>query len=54
MKIPIKRELQQMASNHLLDIDFKNFMKLYKEYTKEPYLFLVNKATFIIRQSITI
>ena len=54
MKIPIKRELQQMASNHLLDIDFKNFMRLYKEYTKEPYLFLVNKATFIIRQSITI
>ena len=54
MKIPIKRELQQMASNHLLDIDFKNFMKLYKEYTKESYLFLVNKATFIIRQSITI
>ena len=42
MKIPDKRELQQIASNHSSDIDFKDFMKLYKEYTKEPYLFLVN------------
>ena len=41
MKIPIKRELQQIASNHLSDIDFKDFMKLYKDYTKEPYSFLV-------------
>ena len=32
MKIPKKRELQQIAPNHLSDIDFKNFMKLYKEY----------------------
>ena len=31
MEIP--RELQQTASNHLSDIDFKDFMKLYKEYT---------------------
>ena len=27
------------------DIDFKDFMKLYKEYTKEPYSFLVNDTT---------
>ena len=37
MKISNKRELQQMESNHSSDIDFKDFMKLYKEYTKEPY-----------------
>ena len=37
MNIPNKRELQQIASNHSFDIDFKNLMKLYKEYTKEPY-----------------
>ena len=37
MKFPNKRELQQIASNHSSDIDFKDFMKLYKEYTKEPY-----------------
>ena len=42
MKIPNKRELQQIAINHSSDIDFKNFMKIYKKYTKEPYSFLVN------------
>ena len=42
MKIPNKRELQQIALNHLSDIDFKGFMKIYKKYTKEPYSFLVN------------
>ena len=45
MKIPNKRELQQVASNHSCDIDFKDFMKLYKDYTKEPYLLLVNDTT---------
>ena len=34
-----------MASNHLSGTDFKDFMKLYKEYTKEPYSFLVNDTT---------
>ena len=28
MKIPNKRELQQIASNHSSDIDFKDFVKL--------------------------
>ena len=32
MKIPNKSELWQIASNHSSDIDFKDFMKLYKEY----------------------
>ena len=45
MKIPNKRELQQIASNYLSGIDFKDFMKLYKEYIKAPYLFLVNDTT---------
>ena len=40
MEIPNIRELQQVASNHSSDFDFKDCMKLYKEYTKEPYLFL--------------
>ena len=30
MKIPNKRELQQIAVNHSFDIDFKVFMKIYK------------------------
>ena len=45
MKILNKRELQQIALNHSLDIDFKDFMKIYKQYTAEPYYFLVNDAT---------
>ena len=46
MKIPGKRELQQIASNHSSDIDFKDFLKFYKDYTKEPYSFLVSDTTF--------
>ena len=45
IKIPVKRELQQIASNNLSDIDFKELMKLYKDYTKKPYSFLVNYTT---------
>ena len=45
MKIPNKRELQQIALNHLSDIDFKYFMKIYKRCTPEPYSFLVNDTT---------
>ena len=39
MKIPNKRELQQIALNHSSDIDFKDFMKIYKKCTAEPYSF---------------
>ena len=42
MKIPNKRELQQITLNHSLDIDFKDFMKIFKKYVTEPYSFLVN------------
>ena len=45
MKIPSKRELQQIALNHSSDIDFKDFMKIYKKCTAEPYSFLVNDTT---------
>ena len=45
MKIPNNIELQQIASNHSSDIDFNDFMKLYKDYTKEPYSLLVNDTT---------
>ena len=40
--IPNNRELQQIALNHLSDIDFKDFMKVYKKCAAEPYSFLVN------------
>ena len=45
MKIPNKRELQQIALNHSSDIDFKDFMNIFKKCTKEPYSFLVNDTT---------
>ena len=47
LKIPNKRELQQIASNHSSDIIFKDLMKLYKNYAKEPYSFLVNDMTLL-------
>ena len=45
MKIPNKRELQQTALNHSSDIDFKDFMKIFKKYIAEPYSFLVDDTT---------
>ena len=37
MKIPSKREFKQTAFNHALDIDFQDFMNLYKKCTAKPY-----------------
>ena len=45
MEIPNKRELQQIALNHSSDIDFEDFMNIYKKCTKEPYSFLVKDTT---------
>ena len=45
MKIPNKRELQQITINHSSDIDFKDFMNLYKKCTAKPYSFLVSYTT---------
>ena len=45
MKIPNKIKLQQIVSNHSSDIEFKDFIKLYKDYTKKPFSFLVSDAT---------
>ena len=40
MKINNKRELQNIAINHSADIDYQNFMIIYRELSKEPYNFL--------------
>ena len=45
IKILNKRDLQQIAINHSSDIDSKDFMKIYKKYTRESYSFLVNDTT---------
>ena len=45
MKINNNRELQNIAIDHLADIDYKDFMKIYGECTKEPYNFLTIDTT---------
>ena len=45
MKVPNKRELQQIGFNHSSDFDFQDFMNLYKEFTAAPCSFLVIDTT---------
>ena len=45
MKIPNKRELQQVAINHSSDISAEDFINIHKKYTAKPYSFLVNDTT---------
>ena len=45
MKIPNKRELKQIALNHSSDIGLKDFTKIYRKCTPEPYYFLLNDTT---------
>ena len=45
MKINNKRELQNIAINHSADIDYKDFMKIYRECTKDRFNFLTIDTT---------
>ena len=45
MKIPNKRELRQIVFHHSSDIDFQDFINLYKKFTSKPYSFLVIDTT---------
>ena len=45
MKINNKRELQNIAINHHADINYQDFMKIYRECTKQPYNFLTIDTT---------
>ena len=45
MKINNKRELQNIANDHSADIDYNDFVKIYREYAKEPYFFLTIDTT---------
>ena len=40
-----KRELQNIAINHSADIDYKDFLKIYRYCTKEPFNFLTIDTT---------
>ena len=52
MKINNKRELQKIAINHSAYIDNKDFMKIYKECTREPYNLLTIDTTLPMRDSL--
>ena len=45
MKIPNKRQLQQIAFNHSSVFEFKDFMNLNKKYTLKLYSFSVIDGT---------
>ena len=45
MKINNKRELQNTAINHSADIDYQDFIKIYRECKKKPYNFLTIDTT---------
>ena len=45
MKTDSKRELQTSAINHSADIDYNDFIKIYRDCTKESYYFLTIYTT---------
>ena len=45
MKIHNRRKLQQTAIDHSADIDYKDFLKIYRNCTKDPYPFLTIDTT---------
>ena len=44
-KLKNQRELQNIAINHSADLDYKDFIKIYRICTKEPFNFLTNDTT---------
>ena len=49
MKINKKRELQNIAINRFIDIDYQDFIKTYRQCTKEPYDFLTINTSDILK-----
>ena len=45
MRIPNKRELQQIAFNHSSNIDFQDFLYPYKKFLAKPYSFFIIYTT---------
>ena len=45
LKINNRKEWQNIAINHSADIDYKDFVKIYRDCTKEPYNFLTIDTT---------
>ena len=54
-KTPNKREIQQILLKDSSDIEFKDFMKLCKDYIKKtPFSVLVNDTTLTLNNPLTI
>ena len=45
MEINHRKELQNIAINHSADIDYKDFIKMFRECTKEPFNVLAINTT---------
>ena len=48
LKIPNKWECKQITLHNSSDIDFNDFMNLYKKYFTKPYSFLVADVTLAL------
>ena len=48
MKIDNKRELQNIATNHSVDIDYKDLLKIYRNCTKVLYFFLLLTLHYLL------
>ena len=53
MKIHNKRQLRNIASNYSADIDYKEFMNIYRKCTSELYSSLTIDSTLLANNSIT-
>ena len=49
MKIYNQRELQNIPINHSANIDYGDFVKIYKKCTSEPYSFIAFDTTLQTR-----
>ena len=45
IKINNRKKLKSIVINHSADIDYGDFMRIYREYTREPFNFLTTDAT---------
>ena len=48
MKINKERKLENIAINHSADIDYNDFMRIYRECTRKPYPFLTIDTTLFL------
>ena len=47
MRINNRNELQNIAINHSADIDYNDFVRIYRECTRKPYSFLTIDTTLL-------